>query len=199
MIYSNLEYFYNPIIDMRRFISNRFDTQPINHRDVFQYPPDYEDTRGTMAQSFLPDELRRHINPIFTRQYLRNLIRANNYRITPELIQHIKDLHPNLNFEEIHHLYGAFMPRMLYWNVRDPDNPSELFPTPPAYQEAMDEVSNQRRQAQERQAQERQAHQGEGLKRHHKTNRWIAHVKAYSKKHNVPYHLAIKQAKAPYR
>ena len=40
---------------------------------------------------------------------------------------------------------------------------------------------------------------GEGLKRHHKTNRWIAHVKAYSKKHNVPYHLAIKQAKATYR
>ena len=50
-----------------------------------------------------------------------------------------------------------------------------------------------------RRAPQAQLHQGEGLKRHHKTNRWIAHVKAYSKKHNVPYHLAIKQAKATYR
>ena len=39
---------------------------------------------------------------------------------------------------------------------------------------------------------------GEGLKRHHK-NRWIEHVKAYSKKHNIPYHLAIQKAKATYK
>jgi hypothetical protein len=39
---------------------------------------------------------------------------------------------------------------------------------------------------------------GAGLKKHHK-NRWIEHVKAYSKKHNVHYHLAIRQAKATYK
>ena len=44
----------------------------------------------------------------------------------------------------------------------------------------------------------RQQHQGQGLKRHHK-NRWIEHVKAYSHKHNIPYHLAIRRAKATYK
>ena len=71
------------------FRSNRVDIQP---RSVFEYPPDYDDTSETMAQSFLSDEQLLHINPIFTRQYLLNLIRANNYRIRPQLISAVQEL-----------------------------------------------------------------------------------------------------------
>jgi hypothetical protein len=46
-------------------------------------------------------------------------------------------------------------------------------------------------------------YQGEGLKRHTKkhynANRWIKHVKAYAKKHSVPYNVALTKAKTSYK
>ena len=40
-------------------------------------------------------------NPYFTPWYLNNLIQANNGQVNARVISHIRDMHPNLTFEEI--------------------------------------------------------------------------------------------------
>jgi TolA-binding protein len=42
-------------------------------------------------------------------------------------------------------------------------------------------------------------YQGNGLKPHKKTNKWVSHVKAYANKHRVPYNIALKEAKKTYK
>ena len=39
---------------------------------------------------------------------------------------------------------------------------------------------------------------GAGLK-NSSANKWISHVKAYAKKHRVPYNIALKEAKKSYK
>ena len=40
---------------------------------------------------------------------------------------------------------------------------------------------------------------GSGIRKSHSKNKWISHVKAYAAKHNVPYHIALKEAAHTYK
>ena len=134
---------------------------------------------------------------IFTPDYVNQLIQNNGGHINDNVIHHILTLFPNLNLRSIF-LNNPWLINILVPNLRG--NPP-VFPRVIArYLEPHRdvEVPKPRNHSLDVNTNEPSGATGEGLKRHHK-NKWIAHVKAYSKKHNIPYHLAIQQAKATYK
>jgi len=161
-----------------------------------------------------PDMNRFSENPYFTPWYLNNLLQANNYNVNAKVINHIRDLFPNKSFERIMRenewanrilrdnnanqsmaYFNAMNPTFLYQGPAPNDLNHYIFhhnipdetPAEPINRfrddEYMDKPSGPI---------------GNGLKKS-KTNKWINHVKKYSKKHKVPYNIAIKEAKATYK
>ena len=198
--------------------SSQIELRPLN-----ELIPDYDEHQQYLQRNvYIPEEVIPHTDPIFTPNYLQNLIEHNGNVITPNLISHIRYLNPNLTFRQIHDLpyvsdaldrattddrSGNVMRNALRQHEFDPEVGWGPFPNDldNLYYNMNRNVPGERPPNPSAGPNDDSYHNrvsgptGEGLLRHHKSNKWITHVKAYSKKHNIPYHLAIKYARATYR